>query len=289
MITQRVDTDFVIADAIQKDNSNEIHTQIHEEVYFPLNSFNVIVGQTGCGKTRLVFHEVAKLCYVKENPYHQFIYITDEENDKTYKRYKHLIERKIQIVKLKYKEAYPRLLEIIEAKNLYEKIRNKEEKRDSEDTNILLKYLGLKNFRKPALHTLILFDDATNCFQNKKDPLNGLFLRNRHHKFTYFFNIHLVRKNSIPQEIIDNMKTLWYFGGYNKHNFNTAFKFIKSPIDKNELYDMYKVVKNRDVLYVNYAGSDGTEFRIIKLDKNNEESEEEDDECASSDKCEEDY
>jgi hypothetical protein len=183
-----------------------------------------------------------------------------------------VIEKRIPIVKLKYKEAYEKLIQIIQAKTLYEALLNGSETRNEEDTKILLDYLGLKNFKKPALHTIILFDDATNCFHNKKDPLNGLFLRNRHHKFTYFLNVLLLRKGIIPQEILDNMKTFWLFGGYSEHNFTTAFKYIKSPLKRMELYNIYRKVGNRDVMYFNYTGGNGrTKIKVLRLDKKEDE------------------
>jgi hypothetical protein len=74
---------------------------------------------TGSGKTRLVFYEIAKLKYLK-NPYTQFAYVTDEDNDKTYLKYKDLIS--IPIIKVKYKDANTQINNILNAKNLYEKI-----------------------------------------------------------------------------------------------------------------------------------------------------------------------
>jgi predicted GTPase len=46
------------------DNRNEIHSLIHADVNFTLNSLNLLVGETGAGKSRAVFREVGKLKHV---------------------------------------------------------------------------------------------------------------------------------------------------------------------------------------------------------------------------------
>jgi hypothetical protein len=289
MINEAIDEEMADIDETD-DNKNELHTSINEELNFTLNSLNLIVGQTGSGKSRAVFREVAKLNYVKNNPYHQFIYITDEENDKTFRKYKHMIERKdkrgnvtgIPIVKIPYPDAYERLMKIIKAKNLYERVQkesknNKMKTRtriggknpngkdlDDEDKQILLEFLDVPDFSKPALHTVILFDDATDCFKNDKDPLNKLFLRSRHHKFTYFFNTHLVTNKAVPMTIKKNMRTFWYFGGYCKQDFNTVFPYVKSPLKNQQLWEIYNKIGKRDVLFFDYT-EDGTKFKVIPL------------------------
>jgi hypothetical protein len=294
MITHVVDEEMKAIDKRDK-NKNELHTTLDEELKFTLNSLNVIVGQTGSGKSRAVFREISKLNYVDNNPYHQFVYITDEENDKTFIKYKDMIERKnpatgkiegIPIVKLKYEQANDYLMKLIKAKNLYERIQKKPKIRREDEKELLLDFLGLSGFETPAVHTIILFDDATDCFKNKKDPLNKLFLRNRHHKFTYFFNIHIFTKDAIPMTIKKNMRSFWYFGGYPKQDFNCIFPFIKSPIDREDLYRIYRKIGKRDVLFLDYT-DDGTVFEIIPLGhkedeqwfmpKYGEEEEEEDD------------
>jgi hypothetical protein len=276
MITDVIDEEMAEID--KKDNNkHELHTPLDEEVKFTLNSLNVIVGQTGSGKSRFVFREIAKLNYVEPNPYHQFVYITDEEDDKTFAKYKDMIERKngnviegIPIVKIKYEEANERLQKIIKAKNLYERIQKRPRIRDNEEKEILLEYLGIKGFNYPALHTVILFDDATDCFKNKKDPLHKLFLRNRHHKFIYFFNINIFSKDAIPMTIKKNMRSFSYFGGYCKQDFNVIFPFIKSPVSREELYNIYKKIRKRGVLYLDYT-DDGTRLEVIRLSVKPEE------------------
>jgi hypothetical protein len=284
MINDAIDNEMADIDEID-DNANELHTDIDHELNFSLNSLNLLVGQTGSGKSRAVFREVAKLNYLKNNPYHQFIYITDEENDKTFRKYKHMIERRdktgkihgIPIIKIAYKDANQQLMQTINAKNLCERVQEEMRKTrkksvgkklDDVDKQILLEFLSVPNFSRPPLHTVILFDDATNCFKNDKDPLNKLFLRSRHHKFTYFFNTHLTTNKAVPMTIKKNMRTFWYFGGYCKQDFNTVYPYIKSPLKNPVLWEIYNKIGKRDVLFFKYT-EDGTKFKVIPLGSKN--------------------
>jgi hypothetical protein len=238
------------------DNSNEIHTRLTKttddknltsDLHFKLNSINILCGMTGSGKTRLVFYEVAKLQYLK-NPYTQFIYVTDEENDKTYLKYKGLIS--IPIIKVKYNFAYDEICNIINAKNIYEKSLTIPVLDKSQLQELKL-YL---NAEDKIVHTLVLFDDATNIFTDKKNPLNELILKNRHHKITYFFNVHSYNRQSVPMVYKKNASCLFLFGGYSKTDFDSFFNQFRSPISKKELWEEYSVLSRRDVLLFNYCG-----------------------------------
>jgi Cdc6-like AAA superfamily ATPase len=177
IITHVVDEEMTQIDRRDK-NKNELHTSLDEEIKFVWNSLNIVVGQTGSGKSRTVFREISKLNYVDNNPYNQFVYIADEENDKTFIKYRDMIERRnkitgkiegIPIVKLRYEQAYEYLIKLIKAKNLYERIQKKPSIRRDDEKELLLDFLGVTGFETPVLHTIILFDDATDCFKNKKD------------------------------------------------------------------------------------------------------------------------
>jgi ABC-type proline/glycine betaine transport system ATPase subunit len=68
------------------DNSDELHTRLNDNLRLTLNSINIIIGRTGSGKTRTVIKEILKLKYLPSR-YHYPIYITDEEDDKTFLKY----------------------------------------------------------------------------------------------------------------------------------------------------------------------------------------------------------
>jgi hypothetical protein len=260
MITKLVHLEMGEIDS-DDNNADELHTTLHPEIKFTLNSINVSVGQTGSGKSRNIFRIVSMLKYIR-NPYHLLVHVTDEENDKTFSKYKDLLE--VPILQVKYEEAYETLQGIAKSKNMYEAIRNGEvNDATEEEKKELLEYLLVKDFKIPVLHTLVLFDDATDLFSGPKNPLNDLIVRNRHHKFTYFFNIHNFTK-ALPMNIKKNMRSLWYFGGYSRQDFVISFQQMKSPIDKERLYDIYKNLGKRDALFFDYT-DDGTKVEVINL------------------------
>jgi hypothetical protein len=155
-------------------------------------------------------------------------------------------------------------------KNGYEKIKSLAKQGinlvSDEEKNVVMNYLQIKNFDVPILHTLILFDDATDVFNSPKNELNNLFLRNRHNKFTYFFNLHGFTRNNIPMKVKKNMRTLWYFGGFSKLDFNCSFLQMRSPVDRETLYEKYKTLARRDVLFFDYT-DDGTKCEIFYLNE----------------------
>jgi hypothetical protein len=153
--------------------------------------------------------------------YHYLIYITDEENDKTFLKYQYCIE--LPILRVKYEDAYDLLIKIIKAKTAYEKIRDGGKKVGKQEREEILELLELPNFNCHNLHTLILFDDATTLFSDLKNPLNNLLLKNRHNKFTYFLNIHNFSKRDVPMTLKKNMSNLWFFGGFSQQFFNSFF------------------------------------------------------------------
>jgi hypothetical protein len=243
------------------DNTDEIHYRIHPDLKFTLNSINVIVERTGAGKARFIFREISKLRYLV-HPYTQLLMITDEENDKTYLKYKELID--IPVVQINYKNAFEEITNIIKAKNMYELIRSDKQKAPDEEKKELLTYLSVENFDLPFLHTLILFDDAKTIFYDVKNPLNSLILRNRHSKITYFFNVHLFTKNAVPMYIKKNMRALFYFGGYSSQDFNNSFPQFRSPISRVQLYEIYREVNNHSILYFDYD-DEKTNVEVINL------------------------
>ena len=300
-IAARVDKEFDDIDRVD-DNANDMHTKLHPKLNFTLNSINILCGKTGCGKSRTVFKLMATTKYLPDNPYHQFIYVCDEQNDRTYRKYKKTI--KIPIIKIPYCQAYNRLITTIKAKELYDqinsvitpslfaKLRPEEKEKnlevyhntDENDRKIALDYLSVPNFKRTGIHTAILFDDATALLtKNKNAPLRELFTRNRHHRFTYFLNVHSYKKDDIPMTLKDNIRSLWYFGGFNELNFSSYFRQFNSPIDRKELYSYYRRMSKWDVLFFDYC-EDGTKIKIMKLKKDlnpydeEEEEEEEEDE-----------
>jgi hypothetical protein len=266
-----------------RDNKNEIHTIIHSDIKFTYNSINVIVGQTGAGKTRFTLMEISKLTILQDHLYHLLVVVSDQSNDVTFKEYSRVID--IPIKRIKYEEAFEYLTELDSLKTKYEQIAiNVKNKKPNSKIEIegengekklykptqkfiidMFDKLFIDDFKIPVLHTLILYDDATNIIKNQKDPMISFILRNRHCKFTYFFNIHNFTRNGIPTEIKKSMRSLWYFGGYSHQDFVSSFPQVKcNHLRSEEVWEMYRPLSRYDMLFFDFAPK-GTVIKPIVL------------------------
>jgi hypothetical protein len=91
-----------------------------------------------------------------------------------------------------------------------------------------MEFLNVAENQK-IVHTLVLFDDATKIFDNKK-----------------------------------NASCLFLFGGYSKMDFDSFFNQFRSPISKKELWNTYSGLSRRDVLLFNYCG-DMVNVKVLNL------------------------
>jgi hypothetical protein len=67
-----------------------------------------------------------------------------------------------------------------------------------------------------------------------------------------------------------NMRTFWYFGGYCKQDFNVMYPYVKAPVNREELYSIYRGIPKRDVLFFDFT-DDGTKYEVISLSQNTTE------------------
>jgi hypothetical protein len=191
--------------------------------------------------------------------------VTDELNDKTYEKYNELIP--IPTVRCPYHKSYEYLKNLVDSKNKYEEIIDGTVELDSyteEEIAEFLDFLSVEDFSQKILHTIILFDDATEMFRSKSDPLRNFLLRNRHHKFTVFLNVHSYTGDVIRPIVKKNLGSLWFFGGYNEQDFGYSYRQFNSPINKPELWERYRTLTKRDVLFFDYQDG-GAKVKIIKL------------------------
>ena len=107
----------------QFDNQDNVQHEVDPEVNIYYNTLNLFLGQRGSGKTFNCFNEMAAICRVPNNKYHLFIYVSNNPNDETYKRFKLLITQ--PIVQIKYDEAEAFIQKIIDYKQDYDKIKEK--------------------------------------------------------------------------------------------------------------------------------------------------------------------
>ena len=102
------------------DNKDNIQHEVDPDINISYNTLNLFLGQRGSGKTFNSFNEMAAICRVP-NKYHLFVYVSNNPNDETYKRFKYLINQ--PIVQISYDEAEAYIEKLIGYKQDYDKIK----------------------------------------------------------------------------------------------------------------------------------------------------------------------
>ena len=184
----------ILADDINEENINNIVNErlknickenqiskVHPRIFFYYNSFNVILGKQGTGKTTFVLKELMKLNNLNTK-YKRIIYVSDGGGkDNTFIALKSLI--KIPIYVLSFEEA----------------------------TNTLKEYFGSSSSDE---HNIIILEDGSFLFEKKNDVWGQWICKLRHLKTTVFINVHIWRGiNSMLKTQISNVIV---FKGFSK-------------------------------------------------------------------------
>ena len=239
---------------------HEVQSSIHPELNFKRNSVNLLVGRRGTGKSHNVFREMSLMTQVTDD-YSQLIYVTDKLSDDTFHKWKKHI--KIPIVKVSYDDIQQCLQDIIEAKEDYKEIVEKEleDLIDDETRNRVLTTLDIKDFSRPEVHTAVFYDDAAEVFRNKKNKLSRLLFENRQPRITYF--LALQDPFSLDRNVKSNLDTLWLFGGFDKQRFSMFFRQINSGFNEEEIYNRYSSLTMNQALVIHFEKS-GLRITIIR-------------------------
>ena len=140
-------------------NDNRI-SQIHEQIFFYYNSFNVILGKQGTGKTTFILKEMIKLSNIK-SLYTKILYVSNGDGkDLTYAALKGLI--KIPMYCLNFEEA----------------------------TNALEQYYATDN---KGEHIIVIIEDGSFLLEKENEQWGQWICKLRHLKTTMFINLHIWR------------------------------------------------------------------------------------------------
>lgn len=222
------------------------------------NSLNICVGAQGHGKTFRTTAEVIKISKISKET-HMLIYFNKngDSNDATFESVKHLIQ--IPIVYVPYDKAEDYVRSIQAYKSLYLKYKSNKIKLPEKNIVEMKNILKIKDFKRPYLHTLMLFEDfANNPLLKRCDGyFNQFFATLRHEHCTVFISVQFWK--SIPTEIKSNATSIFIFAGYSKQQLTYILSQIALPYTKDQIYEKYNQMKNKQCLVVN------TELSIIKV------------------------
>jgi len=294
--------DDMIARKLSRSKANEYDNQIVpivDEVAFYYNSINVLIGKQGTGKTFFAFRELLKINKLNqlhqngdiqlrglaENQlsHHQIIYVTDNgTSDTTYQNIGTMIDL-IPLSICPYKDAVSQLEGLMRYKQMYLEIRDKVMKGQNieytqEQIEELMELLGVKDFSKPRLHTLVLFDDAANnpIFEKKGDPMTIMLTRCRHLNISVIINIQ--KLTSISTTIRSQTASFFIFPGFPMQEISQMGKICNNLTLDELKYDIRKL-KDKQILWINNIDGESDIINLSKIkskvEKYKEEYEEE--------------
>ena len=228
--------EILLENPIQKEKLRKIpNTNIYA------NSVNVYVGRPRTGKTFQAIHDIISVIRNDDNV-HLLVYINQsgQSDDETFERFDELIT--VPIVFVKYDDYESYLKNLLDYKNIYNKIKNNNIDRDEIPDDVyteICQNLHISNFKKPFLHTLIITEDATNAKALRKcdSYINDLLTRCAHTQFSFFILIHYWK--ALTSNIKANLSTIYVFGGYSRQQLSYMLYQINIPITMKELLQYY--------------------------------------------------
>jgi hypothetical protein len=159
----------LIKSKLSESVENRLQSKTHPEILFRYNSINLLISRRGAGKIFTVLKELIKLSQLPNCAgYSTFIYVSDKINDKTVNEMIKLIKLKVYVVL--YKDLLQALYDLIDAKNAYADVleKNVKEKLTEASKKDILNTLDLDKFQDTIPHTAILLDDAINVLKDTK-------------------------------------------------------------------------------------------------------------------------
>lgn len=161
---EKIDEDEIrklVSDKLKDIGKENQITKVHPQTFFYYNSFNVILGKQGTGKTTFIMKELIKLNKI-ETKYKRVLYVSEGGGkDNTFIALKNCI--KLPIFVLSFEEATTTLNEFYNSNS------------NNDD------------------HTIIILEDGSFLFEKKNEIWGQWICKLRHLKTTIFINIHIWR------------------------------------------------------------------------------------------------
>jgi hypothetical protein len=192
--------------------------------------------------------------------YTTFLYVTDKTNDETVNTMIKLIKLKVRQVT--YADLLPVLRDLIDAKNAYSDIIEKDlyDEVAAETKKDLFTTLDLKKWITEIPHTAILMDDAINVLcETKFKPVRDLLFQNRQPRLTVFICVQDIF--GIPVQLRRNCDTIFIFAGMTDR---MAFGMMLNQLGlRGQVnWEQYQKLPRRSILVVNYQ-TGGTHVRVV--------------------------
>jgi hypothetical protein len=250
MLSEDID-DFASIAINEYNTDSELLAPI-EGTHIYYNSVNIFVGRQGSGKTFTCLKEIAKISNESYNT-HLLVYITKtgDKCDKTFEALKQLIEIPIHYVAEQQAEGF--VTKLLESKSLYNEIKENHLERRVEADQIreIFDALFIKDFTRPFLHTLILFEDSANSVLLKRPQgyFNRLVARCRHEQISCFFCVQFWK--SLPTELKSNVVSVFIFPNFSRQQLSYILQQVNTSIPLKRIYEVYSELSEHECFYVN--------------------------------------
>ena len=269
-------------------NKNALDAELIQKIKYTdtyTNSISVAVGRQRSGKTRKILKEIIKIANLHTCT-HMLVYInkTGQKTDKTFESMKGLI--KLPIVYCSQNDCEDTLVGILEAKQQYNSIKKQgiENDIDPTYTDEIFEKLGINDFSRPYLHTLVLLDDIANSSMLTKSTstMNNLMTQCAHINCSFFLAVQFWK--GLPASLKSQATTIYLFGGFSKEQVRYILRQItlQNPFDV--VFDEYKALDFQDYMYIDIVESQYTivtrrkETKEDMQDVSDDDSEEEEEE-----------
>ena len=258
-------------DDLMTNNAKENRAALHSELLnkIPLtdsytNSISVAVGKQRSGKTRKIIKEIIKISKMHHET-HMLLYVnkTGGETDKTFESFKNLI--KCPIVYCSQEECEDKLAELIQYKNLYNKIMaaGTDIDEDPIEVETMMDVLEIEDYSRSYLHTLVLLDDIANSPLLRKPTtyLNSLMTQCAHINMSFFLAIQYWV--GLPTAIKSQTSMIYLFGGFIKQQIKYMFTQVALEDPFDVVWEKYVKLKNRDFMTIDAIAG---EYRVTISD-----------------------
>ena len=255
--TEKSSLDQFVQDIFDEEFSkkkNQIKNQtseIHPDIYFKYNSFNILIGNQGSSKTATMLGELIKLSQVKHD-YHLILFVSDTNDDVTRSKLADYI--KIPMIHVKYDEIEKKFEQLMKLKESYNKMADGKKDKDSR----ILESLYVTDFKKKRLHTIIVFDDAAGVLdKNSNSKFKKYLCQCRHLNLTAFC---LVQSwNMLSAELKSQLSTVFLFKGFSRERLNYIYRQVPNGLDWQQFEATYNDLKQYQKMIID------TKKQIVKI------------------------
>lgn len=191
--------------------------EIHPQLNFYYNSFNIILGKQGSGKTTLFLKEMIRLSVVPSS-FDRILLITNNGMmDMTFLKLKSLIKLPIHVANFE------------------------------EGTEILKKYFQERD-KNSSNHIIVLIEDGSFLLSKDDKQWGDWICRLRHLRMTLFINIHIWR--TLNPVYKTQISCVFIFKGFSKEIFQHIFRQTSSDSTKEVGYYMYVTLTQDQILKI---------------------------------------